>query len=254
MTLAEKSEPAFHFPEGVVVSRTGLIIGDEVSDQDLHRAFSQTAKMEKSVAWWIGDLGIAIAERKRAPLVAKAAELRDRAKNCTDDEDGLRAARELRLQADRVEGGQVEYARELAEAHGLNSTYIRDCVMLCRAIPGSSRTDTLTPKHHHAALKAAGTQSTGSGLTKAVEWLNVAESEKLTAAALRKRVNQSLAEVRDPIKPAEENPYKLLDAADSWCIHNASTVYAKAVAANMLVRWQALVALVDNLRKCADAK
>lgn len=251
MILAEKtSEPVIRLP-GITATKTALSVAESATDQQLHDAFGQIAKMEKSVAWWIGDLGIAISERKRAPLLEKAAELRKRAKNCTDDEDGMRAARDLRAQADKVEASQVEYARELSEAHGLDSGYIRSCVQLCRAFQVCDRSHTLTPQHHRAALKAAGTQTTGSGLTKAVEWLNVAEDEKLTAAELRKRVNQSLATTHSPTARAEEHVHKALDAADSWCIHNGGAQYSKPVAANMLVRWQALVKFVDNLRECA---
>jgi hypothetical protein len=43
---------------GIEASKTALIVSDDATTPELMTAFGRIAKMEKSVAWWLGDLGI----------------------------------------------------------------------------------------------------------------------------------------------------------------------------------------------------
>ena len=85
-----EAEPLYEFP-GIVATKTSLTVFDSATDQQLNAAFSKIAKMEKSVAWWLGDLGIAIQERKRAQKSILADALFKRAAECTKDDDGRKA-------------------------------------------------------------------------------------------------------------------------------------------------------------------
>lgn len=253
-TVGSQSEPVLLLP-GVVCTRMCLTVFDAATDQQLHRAFSQITKMEKSVAWWLGDLGIAIQERKRRLLAREAAELRQMANDCTKDSEGIKAARGLNERAGRLEvSGVVEYTAEVCAAHNVDAGYLRNCVSLSRFYQPSQRCDGLTVHHHRVAFLEGGQTSTGAGeINKAVGWLNISREENLSVSELRKRMRMSGRTAFPPTTAPQSNEYKELDAADSWCIHNPIGVIDSARAQTLCVRWLALrewVGKLEEYSKC----
>jgi hypothetical protein len=189
-------------------------------------------------------------------LALEAGELRQRANNCTDDEDGLRTARELRERADKLEAtGLHRYSTELAEAFDLDNNYIQHCVSLSRAFDPCFRNQGLTVKHHIVILNAVGgvtALKNKSDMDRALKWLADAEQNNWRASELRKRVNMARATLHAPTKPAEENQYPELDKADAWAIRHAEDRIETQEAAFLTTRFAALIKFLDNVRAAAE--
>ena len=225
---------------GGVWTKTGFMVFDSATEAQLCDTVSQMNALNLSCAWALGDLGIAIQERKQKEYFAEAGNLRERAKKTDDAEAKAR----LLEKADELEGRLPQYTKELAELLGVDSGYWRNCVSLARFYEPSFRMTVLTPTHHIAAMHGAGGSS--GNVATAREWMEQATRDALTASELRKRVNQALATSRKPAKPAEGNPFKALDAADQWCIANKALEVKAEHRAALRTRFQALI---DWLRK-----
>jgi hypothetical protein len=224
------------------------------TEHELRQAFAKAVEeyraYHRSAAWNIGDRALALQDHKRALLKAEADELRARADNCTDDQDGAQARRDLLDRAHRLESDSAlsGYTRELCDAHKIDSGYVTNCVMLARFYPVSLRNDTLLIEHHIVAMKAAGgAKSTGQ---KAQAWLTEAERETLSASELRRRVNIALATHTPAKGKPEKDPYAALTAADTWAIGYRSKVseLTPEQRMRMLSLMRGLLDLADALR------
>lgn len=226
--------------EVIPMMSTTLDIVEHHTEADLRREFAQAVEQyrryHKCMAWEIGDRAIALQECKKAVLHAEAAELRARAGNCTDDQEGNVARRDLLTKADRLEKDDAlsGYTRQLCEANHIDEGYVRNCVMLARFYPVSLRHDTLLVEHHVVAMQAArkklggGTSSGGTteskGVGIAAGWLSKAEQEGMKASELRRQANASLATHTPPAGPPEADPYTELTAFDEWSISHRATL------------------------------
>lgn len=240
---AEAPPPILELP-GIVATKTSLTVFDSATNQQLMAAFGQIAKMEKSVAWWLGDLGIALQERKRRELAVEATELRRRANDCSTDEDGLKTARDLRDRAEKIENrGEVEYTGELCEVYNVDSGYLRNCVSLCRSFLVSQRCDSLTVNHHRVILNGLGGPDAlkkESTRTLATKWLDEASEKNWRAPELRKHVAQSRAIFHKPAIAAEVNEFAELDSADVWARCHLNDELSSEQRGYGQTRWKAL--------------
>lgn len=247
MEIAGKNGKELSVPlPGGVWTRREFVVFDGATEAQLCQAVRQMSALNLSSRWALGDLGMAIQERKRAEFAKQAKALRESAKRSEDAEHRGR----LLKQAEGLEGSRMDtYTRELADVLEISDGYWRDCVQLARFYPPSERSDAhgITPAHHHAAMKAAG--GAGGKLATAQQWIAQATKDALTAAELRKKVNLSLATSRPPAKPAERNEFEALDAADQWAIAHKGLLLTPEQGEVLRVRWSALADFMARLAK-----
>jgi hypothetical protein len=245
--IGQANETVLQLP-GVVATRTTLVVFDSATEQQLQKAFSQIAKMNVSLVWWLGDLGIALQARKQKQLAKEAAALRVRANECTTDDAGMEAKRQLLERANKIETtGVIEYTRDLCAAHNISEGYVKNCVMLARFYEPSFRNDGLLPQHHIVAMVAVG--GSKGDPEKAKVWLAEAKEQDLTASELRKRVNIAKIPVSGPEAPAEPHAFEEMDAADAWAVRFKEEAgnLEHEQAEKLLTRWQAIRELLTLL-------
>lgn len=232
---------------GIVATKTGLVVFESATEPQLQKAFGQIAKMNVSLAWWLGDLGLALQERKQRQLAKEAAALRTRANECTTDDAGMDAKRQLLERAEKIETrGVIEYTRDLCAAHDISEGHVKDCVMLARFYQPSERSDGLSPHHHNVAMVAAG--GAKGDRTKAKQWLSEAKEQALSASELRKMVNLSRALPAEQATPPEPQNYEELVSADAWAMGFKGDV--TKLSQEQAIR---LYTLMQGLRELADA-
>lgn len=214
MSIAQLSvvNAAIDIP-GVAFKRNGVIFAKPVKLEGLNKMMAAIVEMEGGTSWWYGDIGLAISDR---------------------------AAEEKKGE---------NYAVERAEILGISSGHWWDCVSVARFYPNSDRSE-LSWTHHEVAMRGAGGSS--GELAKALSWLRQAKEMNWSVSDLRKHVNLALATARPPKAPLEENAFAQIDELDAWLAKRpALPVLTAATARTQLVRWQALVSFVDQLKAIA---
>lgn len=249
-TLSACDEVVAQLPGGAA-TRTSFVVFDGATDRQLHEALSQIRKMSGALAWWLGDVGLVLQERKRTQLAKEAIELRTRAAEVPDDESRVKA--DLLEKAQRLEEcGVIEYTAEFCKAHDLDEGYFRQCVMISRFYDPSVRTNGLKYEHHVVAMRAAG--GARGEVKKAQQWLQTAEKAHWKAAELRREVNTAAAGQKPAEAPQEANAFDELDAADQWALAHGRNVIHPDAAVLMLTRWEALFTFVDRIRHLVDSR
>src|SRR5882724_5035608 len=118
--MEQKDAPVANMPGGVA-TRNAFVVFETATTDQLTKAVSQIMTMQGALAWWLGDLGIALQERKRLQLQKEALELRTQAEGIDlSDKDAANNKAKLIEKATRLENvGVIEYTGELAEALGV---------------------------------------------------------------------------------------------------------------------------------------
>lgn len=93
---------------------------------------------------------------------------------------------------------------EYANAAGLSPGTLRDAKLVCSRIPFASRREELSWSHHCEIGKAFST------LPEIEHWLGVAISERLSTAALRKRIRAHLSQSRPPTNMVDVPSFRLM--------------------------------------------
>lgn len=239
--------PVAQLPGGVA-TKTAFIPLPGSTVEQLCASVRQVTTMEGALAWWLGDLGIELQERKRKQLSAEAAALRKEAAalDIKEPEAKERRRRLLEQAEEKETSGVIRYTDELGEALKVDVGYWKNCVMLARFYEPSSRGDGLTPKHYRVALTAVG--GVNGDVRKAQAWLQTAQKEHLTASELRKQVNVTLATARPPAGAPEVDAYAALHEANRWCMAHKDERLTAQQRLFLLERFPALVAFVEGLR------
>lgn len=215
---------------GVEFKRSCVVIGKEVTIDQILRLVDGVVEVSGGTQWWMGDLGLRIQSDKRAEYLER--------------NPALSPDMEREVSA---EWFAREYTRTYAEGREIDEGSWRNCVMISRFWPAESRSDSLSFSHHVAAMTAAGGAS--GKLREAAKWLERAADAGWTAAELRRQVNLSLADPNRPKpKEPEANIYLPLDEADKWSIKHQGDKLDPEYAAMLLVRWQALIGFIEKLK------
>lgn len=249
-------------PGGVWTAKE-FVVFDGATTAQLCDSVKRLNKLNLASKWALGDLGIALQERKRVEVNARVAELTSQAEAIDSEEPDAKARKQrLMIEANKLHASRVnEYTNELAEALGVDAGHWWNCVSLARFYPASLRSEALLPEHHIVAMRAArskngGAISKGEGVTKdggakAREWLLQAEQEGLKASELRRRVNIALATAKPAnVEPAHDE-YAALTACDEWAIQYRSQVgtHTKEQCVRLLTMLQGVADLLNALRE-----
>ncbi len=235
---------------GGVATRNAFVVFDTATTEQLVAALGKVKEMEGATAWWMGDIGLALQERKRAELAGKAAELRKRATELDgSDPEQVRAKENLIEQAEELENGaEIKYREQLAEAFAINAGYLANCVSLARFYPPSFRNEGLTVAHHIEAMRGAKRDS-----QKIQEILKEAKDKGQTASEMRKELAEKNAVHRAPVAAAEAPSFTELAKADDWAkgFRTKLDTLTPAEAMGILSQMQELRALFTQLESIA---
>jgi hypothetical protein len=198
---------------GGVATRNAFVVFDTATNEQLVTAMVKVREMEGATAWWLGDIGLALQDRRQAELAVKAAECRNKAAELDGSVPEQAAVKNgLLEQAEELENGaETKYRNELCAALDIDAGYLANCVSLARFYPPSSRNEGLRVKHHVVAMNAAKKDA-----GKAQQWLNEARSEGLAASDLRRRLAEAKAPYKAPETPPERFEFSELSRADEW--------------------------------------
>lgn len=245
-----KQQTSLPMPGGVWTT-LGFTVFDTATDEQLHKSIIQLDKLNASSKWALGDIGIAIQERKRRELALQAKDLRARAAAIeARDADSRATRREMLEKAQALETkGVIEYTSDLARMLGINAGNWRNAVSLARFYEPSLRSDGLRPEHHIAAMKAAG--GALGDVKKARHWLTQAVENNWRASDLRRHVNQAMATAKAPTLAPLTNHLKEMDAADTWASAHMEDAITPAAAQSRLTRWASLIKYVGRMRAIA---
>lgn len=208
----DEDKPVVSTPGGVA-TKNSFVVFEAATTEQLIAAVRQVNMMEGATAWWLGDLGIAIQDRKKEELLKQAAELRAKAAKLDGSVPETAAIKDdLLEQAEALETRKVlEYRTELAEKLDLDPGYWHNCVTLARFYQPAHRNAGLKPKHHFVAMQYA-----GGDLKKAKEWLAGAEEGHLAASELRKQLAEERAARTPPTPPSVDLSFTEMTKVDKW--------------------------------------
>lgn len=245
--ISSADAPVAQLPGGVA-TRTAFVPFEGATTEQLCSALRQVTKMDGALAWWLGDIGIELQERKRRDLAAEARRLRSEAAAIDVAEPEARPRRQKLLKdAEELEtNGVIRYTDDVAEAQGVDKGYWNNCVMLARFYEPSSRGEGLKPKHYRVALTAVG--GVKGDRKKAQEWLERARSEHWEPSDLRKQVNVTLATARPPTTPPEVDLYAALHVAERWALAHGNDKLTPDQRLFLIERFPALIGFVEKLR------
>lgn len=252
---------------GVVFTRNAVLFEKRQPIERLIALAKQAAGVGRSMAWFLGDIGLEIQEHARRSNADQAEKNLKQAEQLASDPKGNREKiRDLRADAQRLkedsgESFRASYSGKL----DIDDGYWRNCVMHARFFPPSTRNEPrpvtrsdappqagpLLITHYAVAMKAAG--GAKGSLAKAQAWLEKAASHGWTPSELRKQVNLSLATAHPPSTPSEVNHFAALDAADAWAITNGEREIDPAHAPTLRTRWAALIAFLKKLEGASGA-
>ncbi len=241
-----------------------FVIFEGATTEQLCQSVKRLNKLNLSSKWALGDLGIALQERKRIEVAKQAADLLSYAATIdTNEPEAVARKRKLEKEAAELEKIKVpQYTSELAEKLGVDVGHWWNCVTLARAFKPSLRSEALLPEHYLVALKFAGgakAVATEQGLKKARECIAIAEEGEngrvLPASKVRRWANTSLATHTPPKGKPEPDPYAELTAAAQWAIGYRSEVgkLSKDQAVRVFTLMRSLRELADALRERCEA-
>jgi hypothetical protein len=210
--LRSEDKPVISLAGGVA-TRNAFVVFDGATTEQLVNAITRVREMEGATQWWLGDIGLALQDRKKKQLVSQAKELRAKASELDGSiPEQAKVKNELLEQAEEFENGaEIKYTAELCEALDIDVGYLKNCVSLARFYPPSCRHDGLGIKHHAAAVTAS-----NRDIQKAQQWLVTAHTERLSAPDLRKRGAEAKATYKTPELPPMALSYDELSRADAW--------------------------------------
>jgi hypothetical protein len=248
-TLKAEDKPVVQMTGGVA-TRNAFHVFDSATNEQIIAAIGKVREMEGATAWWLGDLGLAIQQRKLDELASKAKELRARAESL-DGSDPEQAAVKNNLleQAEDMENGaEIKYRDSICEAFGIDRGYWANCVSLARFYPPSLRNEGLTVEHHIAAMRGAKRDG-----EKIQEVLKRAKINGQSAAELRKQLAEESASHRPPTSPPFPLDFSELGRADTWAKRFRGNVKGLTPdqAMAILLQGQALKSLFDELESIA---
>lgn len=198
---------------GGVATKNAFHVFDTATNEQLISTICKVREMQGASAWWLGDLGLAIQDRKRAELAAQVKELRDKAVEMDGSlPEQANVKNELLERADELDNGaEVKYTAELCSALGIDVGYLKNCVSLARFYPPSLRNDGLTVEHHIAAMRGAKRDG-----AKIQEVLKQAKVSGQSASELRKSLAEESATHRPPVAQPETDEFEALGRANKW--------------------------------------
>lgn len=248
--LREQDKPVVSLAGGVA-TKNAFVVFDTATNEQLVGALMRVREMEGATQWWLGDIGLALQERKHRELAAKVQELRTKASEMDGSIPEQAAVKnDLLKQADALDNGaEVKYTAELCEALDIDVGYLKNCVSLSRFYPPSCRHDGLGVKHHAVAM-AAGKMDAN----KAQQWLAKARAEHLGASDLRKVAAESVAIYKAPEAPALPLSYDELTRADKWAMkfktkaETLTSAEANAILTN-IAELRALITRLESIAK-----
>lgn len=249
---------AINFP-GMVFTRNAVLFQKRPTLDHLLAAAAKASEVGKGMAWFLGDIGLEIQDHARRENAMQAERNLAIAEKLSSDPKGNREKiRDLRAEAqllkeDSGESFRATYCPTLE----IDPGYWRNCVMLARFFPPSSRVgllrnpegvsphgDSMRPEHYRVAMLAAG--GAKGSRQQAEQWLQRAQTNGWRPSELRKQVSLANATARPPAKAPETNPFAELDAADAWCIAHPEQI-DQAHRASLRVRWSALIRFVGEI-------
>lgn len=205
--------------------------------EQLNKLAAGVSKLEGATAWWLGDIGLAIQDAKRAEF--KAANKKDKL-----------------ITADDWNAAADAYAREYttgrADSIGVDDGYWWNCVLLCRFFPSSQRCEGLSVHHHRVALIGAG--GAKGDPRQAKKWLETAREHGWSASELRRHVNLSLATHTPATAEPEINRWKFMDEADREAVKTKDLEVPREAAVSLLTRFKAIVEFIDRLKLIAKGE
>lgn len=214
-----------------------LIFTKPQSLEQLNRLAVGVSKLEGATAWWLGDIGLAIQDAKRAEFKSR------------NKKSSLVTAQDFEAAADAFAS---EYTTGRADAIGVDDGYWRNCVVLSRFFPASQRCDGLSVHHHRVSLIGAGGAKGEPKLAR--KWLETATEHGWSASELRRHVNLSLATHTPASAEPEVNRWKFLDEADREAVKAKDLVVPREAAVSMLTRFKAIVEFIDRLKLIAKGE
>lgn len=214
-----------------------LIFTKPQSLEQLNRLAVGVSKLEGATAWWLGDIGLAIQDLKRAEFRAK------------NERDPLMTAADWNDAADSY---AYHYMSVDSETIGVDEGYWSNCIMLSRFFRSSQRCEDLSVHHHRVAMLGAGGAKGEPKLAR--KWLETATEHGWSASELRRHVNLSLATHTPASAEPEVNRWKFLDEADREAVKAKDLVVPREAAVSMLTRFKAIVEFIDRLKLIAKGE
>lgn len=205
--------------------------------EQLNQLAAGVSKLEGATAWWLGDIGLAIQESRRAEFKAK------------NKKPPLVTADDWNTQ---VEAYAREYTTGRAEIIGIDDGHWHNCVMMARFFAPSARAEGLSFRHHYEALSGAG--GTKGDPKRAQKWLLSAREHGWSASELRRHVNLSLATHTPASAEPEVNRWKFMDEADREAVKAKDMTVPRDAAVSLLTRFKAIVEFIDRLKLIAKGE
>lgn len=235
---------------GGVATKNAFHVFDTATNEQLITTLNKVREMEGATAWWMGDIGLAIQERKRADLAGRAIELRDKAANLDGSvPDQADHKNRLLEEAEGLENGaEVSYRDEICRSLEIDPGYLANCVRLARFYPPSSRGEGLKPKHFRVVQDYI-----KQDREEAKQWLDRARENNWKASDLRKEIAKSKATAHPPETPPEKNEFEEITKADRWAMRFKETAddLTSGQAHAVLVMMSEILSLAKKLESIA---